>query len=91
MSPEQVARGVYAPDEGITGTVLKHAHMIVADDVRNDPLFLGRTVLREDMPPEQTMFIALPTSRPQPHLLGVLRLPARPLQPPPAARRRLPC
>ncbi len=60
MSPEQVARGVYAPDEGITGTVLKHAHMIVADDVRNDPLFLGRTVLREDMPPEQTMFIALP-------------------------------
>ena len=60
MSPEQVARGVYAPDEGITGTVLKHAYMIIADDVRNDPLFLGRTVLREDMPSEQTMFIALP-------------------------------
>ncbi len=62
MSPEQTARGVYAPGEGITGTVLKHAHMIVADNVRDDPLFLGRSVLHSDIPAEQTMFIALPVS-----------------------------
>ncbi|MFH6973772.1 sigma 54-interacting transcriptional regulator [Neisseria sp. 23W00734] len=62
MSPEQTARGVYAPGEGITGTVLKHAHMIVADNVRSDPLFLGRTVLHDDIPAEQTMFIALPVT-----------------------------
>lgn len=62
MSPEQVARGVYAPGEGITGTVLQQSHMIAADNVRTDPLFLGRTVLRKDIPTEQTMFIALPVA-----------------------------
>ncbi|MDO4641316.1 MAG: sigma 54-interacting transcriptional regulator [Neisseria sp.] len=60
MSPEQVARGVYAPNEGITGTVLAHSYMIVVDDINQDPLFLGRTVKREELPQEKTMFIALP-------------------------------
>lgn len=60
MSSEQIARGVYAPGEGITGAVLAHSYMIVADDIRQDPLFLGRSVRREDLPQEQTMFIALP-------------------------------
>lgn len=62
MSPEQVARGTYAPGEGITGTVLAHSHMIVADDINQDPLFLGRTVKHKDLPQEKTMFIALPVS-----------------------------
>ena len=60
MSPEQVARGIYAPNEGITGAVLAHSYMIVADDINQDPLFLARTVQRHELPNEQTMFIALP-------------------------------
>ncbi|MDO4998125.1 MAG: sigma 54-interacting transcriptional regulator [Neisseria sp.] len=60
MSPEQVARGVYAPADGITGAVLANAYMIIVDDVMSDPIFLGRSVLREEFPNEQTMFIALP-------------------------------
>lgn len=60
MSPEQVERGVYAPGEGVTGAVLRHSHMVIIDDVRNDPAFLDRSVRREDLPAEQTMFIALP-------------------------------
>ncbi len=60
MSPEQVARGVYAPHEGITGAVLANAYMIIADDIDEDPLFLARTVRRDELPSEKTMFIALP-------------------------------
>lgn len=60
MSPEQVARGVYAPNEGITGTVLANSYMIIVDDVDNDPLFLFRTVGKDELPQEKTMFIALP-------------------------------
>lgn len=60
MSPEQVERGVYAPHEGITGAVLAQSHMIIVDDVQQDPVYLGRAVAKESLPSEQTMFIALP-------------------------------
>lgn len=83
MSPEQIQRGVFAPDEGITGMVLRNGYMIVIDDVAADPIFLGRTVLHHELPREQTMFIALPITA-QNRTFGVLachraRISARPL------------
>ncbi|MDO5059379.1 MAG: sigma 54-interacting transcriptional regulator, partial [Neisseria sp.] len=60
MSREQVQRGVYAPNEGVTGAVLANSHMAIIDDVNADPAYLERAVPRADLPSEQTMFIALP-------------------------------
>lgn len=60
LSPAQIERGVYAPHEGITGAVLAHSYMIIVDDIHKDPSFLDRAILRDEFPPEQTMFIALP-------------------------------
>ncbi|UOP00997.1 GAF domain-containing protein [Kingella potus] len=63
MSPEQIARGVYAPGEGITGTVLRHSHMIAADNVRTDPLFLTAPSASPTFPPNKPCFSPCPSPR----------------------------
>jgi Nif-specific regulatory protein len=62
LSPEEVARGVFAWGEGITGRVLASGLPAIVQDVDAEPLFLFRTVQRPQLPPETVAFIALPVA-----------------------------
>jgi Nif-specific regulatory protein len=60
LTLEEVARGVFAWGEGITGRVLASGLPAIVQDVDAEPLFLFRTVRRAQLPPETVAFIALP-------------------------------
>jgi Nif-specific regulatory protein len=60
LTPEEVARGVFAWGEGITGRVLASGLPAIVQDVDAEPLFLFRTVRRVQLPSETVAFIALP-------------------------------
>lgn len=46
LTPEEVRRGVYREDEGVTGLVFKTAQPYVIPDISKEPLFLNRTGAR---------------------------------------------
>jgi Nif-specific regulatory protein len=56
----EVARGVYARGEGITGTVLATGQALLVQDIDAEPMFLLRAVSRQQLPPETVAFLALP-------------------------------
>jgi Nif-specific regulatory protein len=60
LTKEEVARGVYAPGEGVTGRVLGTGQAALVQDVDAEPAFLFRSVPRSRLPPETVAFIALP-------------------------------
>jgi Nif-specific regulatory protein len=60
LTAEEVARGVFAWGEGITGRVLASGLPAIVQDVDAEPLFLFRTVRRAQLPSETVAFIALP-------------------------------
>ena len=60
LTAQEVARGVYAWGEGITGRVLASGLPAIVQDVDAEPLFLFRTVARDQLPPETVAFLALP-------------------------------
>jgi Nif-specific regulatory protein len=60
LTQEEVARGRYAPGEGITGRVLATGQPALVQDVDAEPAFLFRAVPRSRLPPETVAFIALP-------------------------------
>jgi Nif-specific regulatory protein len=60
LTREEMARGRYAPGEGITGRVLASGQPHVVQDIDAEPLFLRRAVARDRLPAETVAFIALP-------------------------------
>lgn len=60
LTREEVARGRYAPGEGITGRVIQDGHLVIVQDIDNDPVFLGRAVERARLPRGAVSFLALP-------------------------------
>ncbi|TXT39477.1 MAG: Nif-specific regulatory protein [Comamonadaceae bacterium] len=60
LTKAEVARGVYAPGEGITGRVLATGQTMLVQDIDAEPLFLARAVTRDQLPQETVAFIALP-------------------------------
>jgi len=60
LTQDEVARGVYASGEGITGRVMEKGQIAIVQDVDEEPLFLFRAVARENLPQETVSFLALP-------------------------------
>jgi Nif-specific regulatory protein len=60
LTRAEVARGVFAPAEGITGRVYADGRGVIVQDIDAEPVFLCRTVARADLPQETVAYIALP-------------------------------
>lgn len=83
LTRDEIKRGVYAREEGITGRVLARGQLIIVQDIDKEPSFLGRVVERSKLPPGPVSYIALPIMIGQ-KVIGVLathriRMRARPL------------
>ena len=57
---DEIARGIYATGEGITGKVLGGGRTIIVQDINDDPDYLQRAVPRARLPTGTVSFIALP-------------------------------
>ncbi|MFC6139998.1 sigma 54-interacting transcriptional regulator [Paraburkholderia silvatlantica] len=73
LTQEEIARGCYGPDEGVTGHVLMHGQLVIVQDIDQDDTFLARAVTRDKLPQGQgpVSFIALPL-RIEDRTVGVL-------------------
>lgn len=60
LTQTEMARGVYALGEGITGRVLATGQPILVQDIDSEPLFLARAVERQHLPQETVTFVAFP-------------------------------
>ncbi|MDC7227764.1 MAG: nif-specific transcriptional activator NifA [Spirochaetales bacterium] len=60
ISPEEQARGVYNPGEGITGKVIESGMPAIIPDVAKEPEFLNRTGAVRDLGTEKFTFISVP-------------------------------
>ncbi len=60
LTKAEIARGIYAPGEGITGRVLATGQTMLVQDIDAEPQFLARSVTRDQLPQETVAFIALP-------------------------------
>jgi Nif-specific regulatory protein len=59
LRQEERERGIYHPDEGITGLIFRSAQPFVVPDVRQEPLFLNKTKSRA-IEKEGLSFIGVP-------------------------------
>jgi Nif-specific regulatory protein len=46
LLPEEKDRGIYKPDEGVTGHIFKNAEPFVVPDINQEPMFLNKTQAR---------------------------------------------
>jgi len=60
LTAEEVARGRYAPGEGITGRVMQSGEPLLVQDIDGEPAYLARAVARATLPQETVSFIVLP-------------------------------
>ena len=60
LTDQEIARGVYALGEGVTGLVLDTGQAVLVHDIDAEPRFLARSVAREKLPNEGQAFMALP-------------------------------
>jgi Nif-specific regulatory protein len=60
LTRAEMARGIYARGEGITGTVLATGQALLVQDIDAEPMFLLRAVERQQLPSETVAFLALP-------------------------------
>jgi Nif-specific regulatory protein len=60
LTKAEMARGVYAPGEGITGAALATGQTFIVQDIDAEPRFLARAVERAHLPQETVAFIAVP-------------------------------
>ena len=76
LTRQEQRRGRFKPGEGITGRVFLTRETAVIQDIDAEPLFLCRTVAREQLPRETVAYIALPivTDGKAVGVLGVHRL-----------------
>ena len=59
LTPEERERGVYRPDEGVTGRIFRTAAPYVVPDIKNEPLFLDKTGARR-YDKDRLAFIGVP-------------------------------
>lgn len=71
LTREEMERGVYRLNDGVTGRVLQSGETAIVQDIDSDPHYLARAVERRRLPNETVSFIALPL-RSDGELLGLL-------------------
>jgi Nif-specific regulatory protein len=59
LRPEEKDRGIYKPDEGVTGHIYQSASPFVVPDINREPLFLNKTQARS-MAREGIAFLGVP-------------------------------
>jgi len=59
LREEEISRGIYHPDEGITGLIFRSAKPFVVPDISREPLFLNKTGSRS-IDKNQISFIGVP-------------------------------
>lgn len=59
LLPEEKDRGIYKPNEGVTGFIYKNAHPFIVPDINREPLFLNKTQAR-NMKRESIAFLGVP-------------------------------
>ncbi len=59
LLPEERDRGIYKPDEGVTGLIYQTAHPFIVPDINREPLFLNKTQARS-MRKEGIAFLGVP-------------------------------
>ena len=59
LLPEEKDRGIYKPDEGVTGHIFKNAQPFVVPDINREPLFLNKTQAR-NITKEGIAFLGVP-------------------------------
>lgn len=59
LGPEEKKRGIYKPDEGITGLIFRTAQPFIVPDIGQEPLFLNKTQAR-NLKKESISFIGVP-------------------------------
>ncbi len=60
LSRSEIARGQFAPSEGITGRAFSSGMTVIVQDIDADSEYLGRTVTRASLPQETVSYIAHP-------------------------------
>ena len=60
LSPAEIKRGIYRPNEGVIGRIFQSAFPFVVPDVHAEPLFLNRTGARARLPKGEISFIGVP-------------------------------
>lgn len=60
LSDAEIARGIYAAGEGVTGLVLASGQAVLVQDIDAEPRYLARSVERDNLPDEGQAFLALP-------------------------------
>lgn len=63
LTQAEMQRGRFSIGEGVTGKVFQTGQLCVIQDIDREPEYLGRTVLRQDLPEETVAFIALPVQQ----------------------------
>ena len=59
LAPEEKDRGIYKPDEGVTGHIFQTAQPFIVPDVEHEPLFLNKTQAR-NLRKESISFVGVP-------------------------------
>lgn len=59
LGPEEKKRGIYKPDEGVTGLIFRTEHPFIVPDIGQEPLFLNKTQAR-NVNKESISFIGVP-------------------------------
>lgn len=59
LLPEEKDRGIYKPDEGVTGHIYQSAHPFVVPNINEEPLFLNKTQARS-VTREGVAFLGVP-------------------------------
>ena len=62
LSPAEIKRGVYRPEEGVIGRIFGSAYPFVVPDIHAEPLFLNRTGARAHLPKGEISFIGVPVT-----------------------------
>jgi Nif-specific regulatory protein len=60
LTKEQISKGKFLPNEGITGKAFASGRVVIIQDIDNEPGYLTRTVQRAHLPQETVSYIALP-------------------------------
>jgi Nif-specific regulatory protein len=60
LTREEMARGRYAPGEGITGRCMATGETLIVQDIDAEPAYLARAVSRATLPQETVSYIVLP-------------------------------
>lgn len=79
LTRSEIARGRYAPGEGVTGRVLQTGEPQIVQDIDDEPRYLARAVARGTLPEGTVSYIVLPLriGRRLAGVLGVHRLRSR--------------